>query len=128
MIEHLLSGFSSILNTVDQSIQSTDACLETVFSRLDKSFEKQKVISEVTYEDIVKWFVNQPRHEGFVRAAVSRSYYGKNRIAIVQVFLDESNQVIDRFEGKQYGRKLICESIDEELSDAFGQRNVIVFE
>lgn len=44
------------------------------------------------------------------------------------MFLDSNNEVIDRSDGKPYGRQLVAKKLDTELQDAFDNQDLIIVE
>lgn len=127
MIGIIFEKIPSFIYLLGESFDKTNSQFETIIKHLDASFpDVSEVKIEVTYEEVIDWFINQPRHPKSRRGAVLRRSFSDNKIAIIQLFLDEFNEVIEDFEGKIHGRKLICSSIDDELAETFDHNNLIV--
>jgi len=121
-------SLEQFLSNVTNPLKQTKENMENVFSTFDKMLpEKPEITSEAKYEDIIAWFLSQPRHPDVKCGAIAKRVFGKdNKIAIIQVFLNGEKQVIQKLEGHQYGRKIITQSLDKELREAFGANNVII--
>lgn len=127
MFESFINGMTEAGKLFLNNFENTESQVDAIVEHIEASFSKVPyIIPEVTYEELIDWFSEQPRHPDLERGAIFRRYCGNNKIAIIQVFLDASNNVIKKFEGKPYARKLVCSSIDEELAETFEQNNVII--
>lgn len=127
MLEILIDAIPQIKGMLSENFDKTSTQMDTLVSHLEKSFIKEpEIIAEVTYEELIDWFVKQPRHSQLSKGAILRTYHSDRKMAIIQFFLDESDRVIQKFEGKPYGRKLICLSIDDELAETFEHNNLII--
>jgi len=78
-------------------------------------------ISEMMYVQAIGYFVeNRPLDSRVVKGAMLLQKHSNGRL-LIQVFLDENNKVIS-------GRKLVVESLDDELQQAFGDKDLIIVE
>ncbi|NEP59611.1 MAG: hypothetical protein F6K31_21800 [Symploca sp. SIO2G7] len=127
MLEILIDAIPQIGEILSENFDKTSAQMDTLVGHLEKTFIKEsEIIAEVTYEELIDWFVKQPRHSQLSKGAILRTYHSDSKMAIIQFFLDESDKVIQKFKGKPYGRKLICLSIDDELAETFENNNLII--
>ncbi|GAA4683387.1 hypothetical protein [Phytohabitans rumicis] len=79
------------------------------------------------YEDVITWFIdNRPRGGVAQAGAVLRGPAPGGRLDIIQVFLDGQHSVACGPGGKPYGRRLEVHALDDELSEAFGQSDLLL--
>ncbi len=108
-------------------LDSTENGLSDFFGNIEKLLpDEPQVIPELKFEDVVTWFSMQPRHPDVKYGAIAKRCFTSNNIVIVQVFLNHCKNVIYKHENRHYGRKLVVESLDDELIEAFGDKNVIL--
>ena len=99
-----------------------------LFPALNKLVKSANLIDEMTYEDAIKYFVNQrPSDSRVKKAAMLKESHSKGQL-ITQIFLDTNNELVCRSNGEPYGRKLIVKRLDDELTEAFAGKNLIIFE
>lgn len=117
---------SEIWNVFDEVAKKAIGSGESLHGALDKLTRKRpEVLSEVKYKDLIKWFVEQPRRHEAERGAILRRAEKSGHIAVVQIFLDKNSKPL--FEkGRLCGRKLITQSLDQELLEYFGKNNTII--
>ncbi|NES72372.1 MAG: hypothetical protein F6K24_47850 [Okeania sp. SIO2D1] len=86
-----------------------------------------EVIPEMTYDNAIKYFVSDRPNDskikkgGILRKSHLQGYH------IVQMFLDESNELVCDSLGKPYGRQFIARKLDQELQECFGEKDLIIF-
>lgn len=123
-----------VFQNIPRKIQTSITFLIGLIKNLNSSLlEKiplaQETVSILTYKSMIEYFViNRPDEPNVNKAATLREEIKSKGYLITQVFLNEDNEVICRPDGSPYGRKFFAKTLDEELSDAFGNKNVIVIE
>jgi hypothetical protein len=101
--------------------------IKNIFSIYDQlGPSENKVYDVISYEDVITWFLSQPKHPCVKFGAIGRKSFDKKSIAIIQVFLDDRYNLIPRHQCQVYGRKVLTNSLDIELCEEFGSRNVIL--
>jgi hypothetical protein len=122
----IFSNWSGI-NITKDSLKSVEDATSEIVSKIDKMLpEEPQILPEVKYEDLISWFSNQPLHPDVKYGVIARRRFDQSNIAIIQVFLDGRNNVILKYENHQYGRKIIAKSLDDEIIEAFGKKNIIL--
>lgn len=91
---------------------------------LPKSLEVQP---EATFEELIKWFAEQPSRPEVTKGAILRRPHPRGEV-IIQLFLDKNNEVVRDSDGQPSGRKFVVKALDEELCEAFGNKNIIIVE
>ncbi len=87
-----------------------------------------EVIPMMTYDDAIKYFFSdRPNDPRVKKGALLRLPHPQGQL-LAQMFLDGNNQIIDRSDGKPYGRQLVARKLDAELSDAFDDQDLIIVE
>ncbi|QIR36877.1 hypothetical protein HCG51_09075 [Tolypothrix sp. PCC 7910] len=82
----------------------------------------------MTYESAIQYFVtDHPSDSITKKGAIIRQIHPQGH-HLVQVFLNAQNQLILRPDGKLYGRQLVARELDKELSDTFGDQDLIIVE
>jgi hypothetical protein len=82
----------------------------------------------LTFRSVVEWMTyNRPQDSRVAKVALLQESQGES-IKIVTVFLDSANMPVIGPNGIPYGRAQRAQRIDQELSDFFGQRSIVLFE
>lgn len=127
MLDIFTHAIPKIGRLFSESFEAAEADTLPIFQHFESLLPQEpEILSEVTYEDLIDWFIKQPKHPDLNKGAILRTYHSDNKIAIIQLFLDESNNVIGKFEESSYGRKIVCLSIDDELAETFDRNNLII--
>lgn len=88
----------------------------------------REVIPVMTYEDAIQYFItDRPSDPRVKKGALLRQPHPQGQL-LAQMFLDSNNEVIDRPDGKPYGRQLVAKKLDPELQDAFDNQDLIIVE
>ena len=88
----------------------------------------KEVLPVMTYEDAMQYFVtDRPSDPRVKKGALLRQPHPQGQL-LAQMFLDSNNEVIDRSDGKPYGRQLVAKKLDTELQDAFDNQDLIIVE
>ncbi len=81
-----------------------------------------------TYEEVIGYFVeHRPESDAVEKGAILRRQT-KQGIELTQLFLNAANQPVPKPDGGVYGRKLLADSLDKDLHEAFGNNSTIIFE
>jgi hypothetical protein len=122
-----IAGSLSGISIPKLPLDKTESGLTEFFKKIDQLLpEETQIQSELKFEELVTWFSIQPRHPDAVFGAIAKRPFKKNNILVIQVFLDKRKNVIFKYDNHQYGRKVIAHSLDNELAEAFGDKNVIL--
>ncbi len=113
---------------VDDSHESTIFNLDNVNKWLKDLFKVREVISVMTYENAVKYFVTERPSDLKVKRGAILKQHHQQGYYLAQVFLDSYNNVLCQTNGKPYGRQLVVRELDEELRDVFGDKDLIIVE
>ncbi|OZH52842.1 hypothetical protein AFK68_21700 [Hydrocoleum sp. CS-953] len=90
--------------------------------------ETREVIPIMTYEDAIKYFItDRPSDPRVKKGYILRQTHPQGQL-LAQMFLDSNNEIIDRSDGKPYGRQLVTKKLDAELEDAFDNQDLIIVE
>lgn len=82
----------------------------------------------LTFRSVVEWLSsNRPKDNRIVKAALLRQSMGST-IKIVTVYLDSANTPVLGINGIPYGRAQLTDRLDQELSEFFGTRSMVLFE
>lgn len=112
---------------LNKSLEPFEKGLNDLFSSIEKVLPQEpEVISQAKYDELIQWFVDQPKPPEFQSAVIARKYGKDKKIVILQLFLDQNKKIITKYQNIQYGRKLISVSLDSDLKEAFGTKNVII--
>jgi hypothetical protein len=80
------------------------------------------------YADMIRYFVDQrPADDAVKGGAVLREDHDQG-VLITQVFVDAENELVIDDEGRPHGRRFVAIELDQELSTAFGDTNLIIVE
>ena len=124
---NIIAGSLSGISIPKLSLEKTETDLAKFFQTIDQLLpEETQIYSELKFEELVTWFSVQPRHPDAKCGAIAKRPFKKNNIIVIQVFLDEQKKIIPKYDNHRYGRKVIAESLDNELIEAFGDKNVIL--
>lgn len=92
----------------------------------NKSAQNLEVIPLMTYKSAIEYFVtNRPTSLTVKKAAMLKEDHPQGYL-VSQVFLDENNEIVCQPNGSPYGRKAIVQRFDEEMADAFRDKDMIV--
>ena len=84
---------------------------------------------QLRYEDAIGWFVDQrPPGDIANRGVIIRTQRRDGKIEVMQAFLDNSDQLVADKHGVPYGRHLVADSLDDELTEAFGHTSLLIVE
>ncbi len=84
-------------------------------------------VQRLSYGDAVRWFVqNQPESSEPLRGALIRRP-DPCGYQVIWLFLDEGNDPVTGADGGPHGRKAIVAELDEELSECFGDHDLLIF-
>ncbi|MEH2257213.1 hypothetical protein [Nostoc sp.] len=113
---------------VDDSHESIIFNLDNLNKWLQDLLKVREVVSVMTYENAVKYFViERPSDLKVERGAILKQHHQQGYY-LAQVFLDTYNNVLCQTNGKPYGRQLVARELDEELRDIFGDKDLIIVE
>ena len=94
--------------------------------------QEPEVISVMTYREVVEFFVTErPRFPEIQKGAILRQKHPKKQglFVVYQVFLDGKSELVCRQDnGIPFGRKVLVKNFDEELSDSFQNKDLLIFE
>lgn len=114
-------------SSTKSSFEKTEEDMKEVFSRVDEMLpEEPEILEQLDYENVIRWFSTQPKHPDVRYGAIVKMPLDQKSIIVLQAFLDQYKNVIPKYEKRQYVRKLITESIDDELAECFGNNNAIL--
>jgi hypothetical protein len=99
-----------------------------LFELIQQFFPTIVQVEVITYRDAIEYFItNRPADARVAKGAIivkRRTHTMKT----LWVFLDEKNGIVNDATGKPYGRQLIVNTFDEELSECFAGTDLLVFE
>lgn len=81
---------------------------------------------QLTYRDVVNYFVKNKPSSASKGVLLRKASLGGS-VLISQNFLDNKDQVVMKSAGVPYGRDVRVTSIDDELREAFGNKDMIIF-
>ncbi|GDZ95176.1 hypothetical protein PA905_34150 [Planktothrix agardhii CCAP 1459/11A] len=106
-----------------------DSFLDLIQTKLP---QEPEVISVMTYKAVVEFFVTErPSFPEIQKGAILRQKYPKKQglFVVYQVFLDGKSELVCRQDnGIPFGRKVLVKNFDEELSDSFQNKDLLIFE
>ena len=86
------------------------------------------VLPVIKYEDAISYFVNnRPNNSRVQKGAMLKDTHQKGYV-FIQVFLDSENHLVCQDDGIPYGRKIVVEKFDDELSETFGNQGLVIVE
>ncbi|MUG98757.1 hypothetical protein F7734_43280 [Scytonema sp. UIC 10036] len=102
--------------------------IQSLFDWVIKQFPNQSQVSVLTYKDTIEFFIKKrPTNPEANKGVLLRQYHPKG-FTVIQLFLDSKNDLICYPDGKPYGRVLIAEKFDAELSEIFNNKMLVLFE
>lgn len=105
-----------------------DEFLSQYEKQLRKFLGLPEVISIVTYESVIQYFVkDRPKDPRVQKGAILREPHPQG-YHLTQMFLDAQNQPVLGRDGKPYGRQLVAKELDEELEKTFDDKDLIIVE
>ncbi|MEH2112009.1 hypothetical protein [Nostoc sp.] len=113
---------------VDDYHESIVFNLDNLNKWLKDLFKVQEVLSVMTYENAVKYFVTERPSDPNVKKGAILKQHHQQGYYFAQVFLDSYNNVLCQNNRKPYGRQLVARQLDEELQDIFGDKDLIIVE
>ncbi|MEH1936694.1 MAG: hypothetical protein V7L14_23920 [Nostoc sp.] len=112
--------------------KSVDDFVPSIIFNLNKWLQDlckvREVVSVMTYENAVKYFVTERPSDPEVKRGAILKQHHQQGYYLAQVFLDSYNNVLCQTNGKPYGRQLVARELDEELRDIFGNKDLIIVE
>ena len=95
---------------------------------VNTSLVDYETIPELTYSEVIKYFVEQrPDDPRIVKGAVLLVPQQQG-IRTHFLFLDENSDVLSGPDGKVYGKTSLVATFDDELKEAFGDTELLIFE
>ena len=82
-------------------------------------------IKKLSYEDVIKFHINEYPHEFGVDCGVCLKSKRGDHFSFIQAFLFSDDEIILRHDSRIKGRLLEVSSLDDELKDAFGDNDVL---
>ncbi|MGB3790408.1 MAG: hypothetical protein WA949_20540 [Phormidesmis sp.] len=122
------------LKSVTNSLQAASAVLEQLkgLSQSVSSWWPQNLRREaqktplLQYEDLIKYFVEaRPNDPSISQGVLIKESKGDGYL-ILQLFLDDDCRVVVASDGKPYGRRILTERLDQELVEAFNNKDMII--
>ena len=87
-----------------------------------------EVVDQLTYEEAFNYFVgDRPADARIVKGAMLLEEDPKGRL-LTQVFLDKNDNLVADPNRKPYGRRLVVRSLDAELQETFGDKDLVIVE
>lgn len=83
---------------------------------------------QISFKEIIEYFTeNKPQiNKDDAQGALLR-HKNPNEIILLQVFLNpENNKPLKMSNGQLYGQKITCQTLDTELEDAFGDKDILI--
>ena len=112
---------SSVTNMLNSAFRWFDICL--------KNLPLEPTYQQLTYKSVIAYFIEQtPSDPKVSKGAMLRQSNPRGELTIIQIFLDEQNELICQSNGKPYGRRLVVQEMDEEVTNCFGKEDIIIFE
>jgi hypothetical protein len=82
--------------------------------------------SELTYAMILDYFAQCQAADLRIHKSVVLREKLPEGVRIVQVFLDRANQLTYATDTHPYGRRLLVQGLDQQLSSSFGKNHLII--
>lgn len=127
-LQDLIKTLESLLGYKDHKTP-VDSFVDFIHAKLP---QEPEVISVMTYREVVEYFVTErPSSPEIRKGAILRQIYPKNKelFVVYQVFLDGNNELVcHQSNGIPFGRKVLIRNFDEELSNSFQNKNLLIFE
>src|SRR5579859_653017 len=108
--------YSSIRDRFENSMRFHD-----LISGLRNRLSTDETIQILTYEVAMKYYKTDAPPNSEVKKGILIREKLSNKIRIIQAFIDEKDEIIGKPSHKRlaYGRQLLVESLDEELTELF---------
>ncbi len=84
------------------------------------------VQQQLTYREVINYFVRNRPSLASKGVLLKKTDFG-GAFLISQNFLDNKDQILMKSNGVPYGRDFRVTSIDDELREAFGNKDMIIF-
>jgi hypothetical protein len=88
---------------------------------------KTERIETLTFREAVGFFAERPEDIRIARGALMREKRVKETL-VTWAFLDAANQPVKNDSGVPLGKRMLVKEFDPELTDYFGDADLIVFE
>lgn len=117
------------LDNLDVELFSLIGQLSAFFDETFKTFLPTEMEGEkLSYDAAIQYLVNnRPDVSNVAKGAILRQPHERG-YSITQVFLDNKNQLVCMSSGRPYGRRLIVQQLDPELTEAFDNEDLIIVE
>lgn len=123
------SAMAGTLRTIGEAFNSLASLCDARF--LDRAATipiEAETVDVLTFRDIVEWLTaNRPAKPEAVRAVVLREQL-EGLLKVTTVYLNSDGGLIVGPEGIPCGRAQRVRALDQELSEFFGNRSMVVFE
>lgn len=87
-----------------------------------------EVIERISYHEALAYFVDdRPSDSRIVKGAIILKAHQQGQL-LIQVFLDKANELVCKSDGKPFGRQLVVRELDDELSETFGGKDLVIVE
>ena len=122
------------LKSVTDSLQAASAVLEqlkglsqSVSSWLPQNLRREaQKTTLLEYGDLIKYFVEaRPDDPSISQGVLIKESKGDDYL-ILQLFLDDDCRVVVAPDEKPYGRRILAEKLDQELIEAFNDKEMII--
>ena len=90
--------------------------------------EASQQVETVTYNEVIEYFVKQRPNDNRIVKGALMSAPQKNAVKLTWLFLDEQNEAVLKPNRSPYGKQVIAKTIDDDLTDFFDGRSLIIFE
>lgn len=103
---------------------------QNIINGLKNAFSTGETIQVLTYETAMKYYKTDTPANSPVKKGILMREKLSNKTRIIQAFMDEENDIIGQPDHKTlaYGRQLLVESLDEELTELFGDASIVIVE
>lgn len=122
----MLDKFLDLLGNSVPGIKDIRDVLKDIFDKLPAL--GPDTIELMTYGEAIEYFVNHSPPDLKVSKGIMLRQPHTKGFMFVQVFLDEKNNLLSKLNGSPYGRRLIVKQFDEELTEHFSDKDLIVVE
>jgi hypothetical protein len=87
-----------------------------------------EILPLMKYDDAIRYFVTErPKDPKVKKGAMLRQRHRRGYL-FTQMFVDEDNRVVFSPDRVPYSRQLVVKQFDEELREAFGDKDLIIVE
>lgn len=118
----------SVLKNITKEFLALGDQIEKLFDSLKILKSKPDEIELLTYDETIKYFINEkPENPDVIKGVILRQPY-EERWLVVQAFLNESDEIICDDKNKPLNKFIIVTEFDKELKDVFKDKNLIIVE